>query len=73
MGFIPNAQSQTLSGKLLVDALRRGGYVIVMRHASSPCDTPDARTAHADNVDRERQLDDAGRLSAAAFGRGVRC
>jgi hypothetical protein len=30
------AQSQTLSGSALVKALQQGGYVIVMRHTSSP-------------------------------------
>ena len=30
------AHAQTLSGDGLVNALRHGGYVIVMRHTSSP-------------------------------------
>ena len=33
---LPSARAQTLSGPDLVQALRQGGYVIVMRHASSP-------------------------------------
>jgi len=31
-----NADSQQVNGKALLRALQRGGYVIVMRHASSP-------------------------------------
>jgi hypothetical protein len=46
-----------------------GGYVIVMRHASSPRDVPDKRHANADNVNLERQLDEAGRASATAMGK----
>ena len=53
-------------------ALRQGGYVIVMRHASSPREAPDQQTANADNVNRERQLDEAGRASAIAMGKALR-
>lgn len=55
-----------------VDALRAGGLVIVMRHASSPRDLPDAATAQADNVNRERQLDAQGRREAEAMGTALR-
>ena len=66
------AQSQALSGDALVGALRQGGYVIVMRHATSPRQAPDKQTANADNVTLERQLDEAGRASATAMGNAVR-
>ena len=56
----------------LVKTLQKGGCVIVMRHASSPRDLPDAATANPDNTTRERQLDAAGRASAAAFGNALR-
>jgi phosphohistidine phosphatase SixA len=52
----------------LVAALRAGGYVIVMRHASSPRLPPGPGEANLDNVQRERQLDEAGRSSARDFG-----
>ena len=64
--------AQALSGTALVTALRQGGYVIVMRHASSPSATPDKRTAKPDNVNMERQLDEVGRNSATAMGKAVR-
>ncbi len=60
------AQAQTLK------ALQQGGYVIVMRHASSPREAPDQQTANADNVNRERQLDAEGRASAIAMGKALR-
>lgn len=64
--------AQTLSGTALISALKKGGYVIVMRHASSPRELPDERTANPDNLTRERQLDDAGRAAAAAMGKAAR-
>jgi phosphohistidine phosphatase SixA len=66
------APAQTLSGEALVKALRRGGYVIVMRHTSSPRDVPDKQTANADNVKPERQLDEVGRTTAIAMGKALR-
>jgi phosphohistidine phosphatase SixA len=67
------AQAQPLlTGEALIQALRQGGYVIVMRHASSPPEAPDAKTANADNTNRERQLDEAGRSSAVAMGKALR-
>lgn len=64
--------AQTLQGQALVKALRQGGYVIVMRHASSPAEAPDSQTANTDNIHRERQLDAKGRASATAMGQALR-
>jgi phosphohistidine phosphatase SixA len=64
--------SQTLSGDAVATALRTGGYVIVMRHASSPRIPPPAGQANADNVGPERQLDEAGRASARDMGEALR-
>lgn len=61
--------AQTLSGDALVKALRRGGYVLVMRHASSPEFLPTKESANPDNKGLERQLDAKGR--AAALGMGM--
>ncbi|HJT86560.1 MAG TPA: histidine phosphatase family protein [Bryobacteraceae bacterium] len=66
------AQSQPLSGRALVTALRQGGYVIVMRHASSPSQPPEAHAADPENTGRERQLDEKGRTTAAAMGEALR-
>ena len=66
------AQPQLLSGDAFVKALRQGGYVIVMRHAASPRQVPDKQAANADNVNLERQLDEAGRVSAVAMGNALR-
>ncbi len=64
--------AQSLSGELLVKALQKGGYIIVMRHTSSPRDVPDKQAANPDNVKPERQLDTEGRASAAVMGKALR-
>ncbi len=66
------ADAQSLSSSELVAALRRGGYVLVMRHASSPREAPNKETANADNRKLERQLDEAGRTGATAMGQALR-
>ena len=66
------AHAQTLQGDALVKALRQGGYIIVMRHASSPREAPDKPHANPDNVNVERQLDQEGRTTATALGQAWR-
>ena len=61
-----------LSAAAIARALQHGGYVIVMRHASSPMTPPDAADADAGNTGRERQLDAAGKASATAMGAAIR-
>jgi phosphohistidine phosphatase SixA len=56
----------------LLAALRHGGNVIVLRHASSPRESPDEKTANPDNVKRERQLDETGRTTSVAMGKAIR-
>jgi phosphohistidine phosphatase SixA len=60
--------AQPLAGQALVDALRQGGYVLVMRHANSPAAVPDRATADPENTGLERQLDATGRDTARAMG-----
>lgn len=61
-----------LQGKQLTAALANGGYVILMRPASSPASAPAASQAAPGNVGHERQLDDMGRSSARAMGEALR-
>ena len=67
-----SAQAPTLSGAALISALQKGGYVIVMRHASAPRDLPTKQTANPDNVKLERQLDENGRAGATSMGDALR-
>ena len=70
--WIMTGSAQTLTGAALIAALRSGGHVLVMRHATAPGQPPDKQTANADNVALERQLDAAGRASATAMGDTLR-
>ncbi len=56
----------------LIKTLRQGGYVIVMRHTSSPREAPSKQAANPDNVKVERQLDETGRSTAIAMGKALR-
>ena len=66
------APAKSLAGAALVEALRQGGYVLVMRHASSPFAAPSKETADPANTTLERQLDEAGRTSARNMGAAIR-
>lgn len=66
------ADTQQLQGKTVVRALQRGGYVILMRHASSPQNPPTKENADPQNIHLERQLDENGRTAATAFGNALR-
>lgn len=65
-------QAQAPESDALVKGLRQGGYVLVMRHASSPREAPTKEIANADNLKLERQLDEAGRSGARAMGDALR-
>jgi broad specificity phosphatase PhoE len=57
----------------LVDALRLGGYVIVLRHGATNSDVAkDGMSNPAGNAAGERQLSDSGRAQAIAIGAGLR-
>jgi len=55
-------------GPDLIAALQRGGLTIAMRHTSSPASAPSRAEADPGNTGLERQLDAAGRRSAADLG-----
>ena len=64
------AQSATQDS--LAAQLRKGGLVLVMRHASSPREAPPKDQANKDNLKLERQLDENGRRTATAMGTALR-
>ena len=66
------ARAEPLSGAALVAALRQGGCILLMRHASSPPAPPTTASAEPTNTRLERQLDEAGRSSALAMGEAIR-
>ena len=65
-------QGQSNTPDSIVESLKHGGYVLVMRHASSPRDVPSKQTANPDNVKLERQLDESGRRGSIAMGQALR-
>jgi phosphohistidine phosphatase SixA len=65
-------QAETLAGPSLVQHLRQGGYVLLMRHAHSPPTLPDRSSADSGNTHLERQLDETGRDTARAMGKAIR-
>jgi phosphohistidine phosphatase SixA len=72
LSMVRPASAQTLASEALVKALRHGGYVLVMRHTSSPREAPSKASANPDNVKLERQLDETGRATATAMGNALR-
>jgi phosphohistidine phosphatase SixA len=65
------ACAQNFEGAALVHALERGGYVLVMRHASSPSEPPAKESADVENTRDERQLDEKGRTTSTAMGNAL--
>ena len=56
----------------LINNLRQGGYVLLMRHAFDHRDLPDTEEVLPDNREGERQLSEEGREDAAAVGEALR-
>jgi broad specificity phosphatase PhoE len=52
----------------VLQMLRGGGYVIVVRHGATHLDQADTDPLNLDNVAKQRQLNDKGRADAKAVG-----
>jgi phosphohistidine phosphatase SixA len=72
MAFATGLYAENLEDGQLALELRRGGYVLVMRHANSPLTPPDKPSADPENVSLERQLDETGRTTAIAMGDAIK-
>jgi phosphohistidine phosphatase SixA len=55
-----------------VPELRKGGYVLFVRHPKTDPDQADTDPLHLDNVKAQRQLTDEGRKQARALGEALR-
>ena len=64
-------EARTVQMDDIVKTLRQGGHVLVMRHASSPRETPSDGIASPDNPKLERQLDEMGRRGATEMGEAI--
>src|ERR1700760_3220220 len=58
--------------KDIVEGLRNGGLVIVLRHGSTFRDQADTDPLHPDNIAAQRQLNEPGKAAAQAFGEALR-
>jgi broad specificity phosphatase PhoE len=58
--------------KGLVQALRAGGLVIVLRHGATFADQVDAKPVDFDNIAAQRNLNDKGKAAAVALGDAFR-
>src|SRR5207342_1398297 len=56
----------------LVQRLRAGGYVIVVRHGATATNQADTDPSNFDDVTKQRNLNDKGKELAKAFGDAVR-
>jgi phosphohistidine phosphatase SixA len=71
--FVPaaaQAQAAPLQGTALIEALRGGGYVILMRHAATEAKL-DAQTVDVADCTTQRNLSPEGRATARAIGARV--
>jgi broad specificity phosphatase PhoE len=59
-------------GKELGQALRAGGYVIVLRHGATFSDQADTDPFNFVDVAKQRNLNDKGKALAKAFGEAIR-
>jgi broad specificity phosphatase PhoE len=62
----------TADDKDLVNDLRAGGLVIVVRHGATFPDQADTDPLHPENIAAQRQLNDKGKAAAKAFGNALR-
>jgi virginiamycin B lyase len=66
------AAAERVSAPALGDALRRGGLVLVLRHAATDFSKPDQDPVDLADCATQRNLSAQGRADARAIGRGVR-
>jgi phosphohistidine phosphatase SixA len=62
------ATAQQAPGVEMVNVLKAGNYVIVVRHGATHADQADTDPMNLDNVAKQRQLNDKGRADARALG-----
>jgi len=62
---------EALSGPALLNALRRGGYVIYLRHTSTDFGQNDEGMTSYDDCTKQRNLTEQGRAEARAIGAAI--
>lgn len=72
LAVVLSAVATAADDKEIANALRTGGLIIVVRHGSTFRDQADTDPLHPDNIAAQRQLNDAGKAAARAFGEAFR-
>src|SRR5215813_5763104 len=72
--FLAQSQAQevTIPDQKLVESLRSGGLVIVVRHGATFPDQADTDPLNFDNIAAQRNLNEKGKALAKAFGDAIR-
>ena len=70
LGFVVQSRAATDNNNL-VQALRAGGIVIVVRHGATFPDQADTDPLNFDNIAAQRNLNDKGKALAKAFGDAI--
>ncbi|HMB72256.1 MAG TPA: hypothetical protein VKQ06_01695 [Gammaproteobacteria bacterium] len=65
------AAAQSLTGNDLIEALQRGGFVLVIRNGSSAAERPEPDDAAPANRQAERELDDHGQGQMSVLGYAI--
>ena len=68
---VAHAETATLRENV-VGELRKGGYVLFLRHFATDHDQEDTDPLHLENIAAQRQLTDEGRRQAVALGEALR-
>jgi phosphohistidine phosphatase SixA len=69
--FLWSLSASAQGGPDVVNALREGGHVIVLRHSATHTDQVDAKPFDPSDLLHQRQLTDEGRASAKAMGEAL--
>src|SRR5262249_12190585 len=65
-------ESAIRDAKQLVESLRSGGYVVLVRHGATFTDRADTDPFNFDNIAKQRNLNEKGKQLAKAFGDAIR-
>ena len=63
---------ETFADKALLKEVRKGGFVLYMRHGNTDNKRPDMNPIDLNNCETQRPLNDEGRRVAAAVGKSLR-
>src|SRR5436190_13802762 len=72
LAVVASAFGQSDSDAKLISDLRKGGYILFIRHPKTNPDQADTDPLHLDNIKAQRHLSDEGRQQAKTLGEAFR-